>query len=500
MVENYNIDDIMRFTNRYAVGCEKGRGSRHFLRVSIPGGFLTCEQFRAVANISEKYGKGHAEITSRQNIQMHWINGMESIEVFKKLEEIGFTTDFCGQGKPVAHFGDVRNIVGCPVSGIDKDGVMDVLPLIHKVKKLVSGNREFLDLPRKFKISISGCTKNCVSPEIQDLALVATKKETDDIGFVAFLGGGTGTPPRIGKPLGVFIRLENVLQVIEALLRMFRDMGARSSKARSRFKFFVDEIGIDRIRENLQSVIGEKLDRFDHGALVTSGNEHVGIKPQKNDNYCYINYPIQNGEMTSFQMLKIAEIAENYASPELRLTPFQNLVFTGVEWKFTNKIIQEMRKIGLPFNVFPLSWTALSCRAEFCRLAVISDSTSARTREIVNYLEKRFYTEPSALNLKLSVSGCPSACSRFPIADIGLQATLTRDRNITIEGYNIYVGGVLGKKPTFGRLVKRSVPIADLNARIGNIVEKFMQKKVDDETFSSFCERYSVAELAEFME
>jgi sulfite reductase beta subunit-like hemoprotein len=500
MVGNINSNNVMRFADRYAIGCEKGMESKHFLRVSIPGGVLTTEQFRDIANISEKYGKKYAEITSRQDIQMHWIKGMESIEIFEKLEKIGFTTDFCGQWKPMAHFGDVRNVVGCPASGVDKFELIDCLPFINKVKKFLAGNRDFLDLPRKFKISISGCPKNCVSPEIQDLALVATKNENGEVGFVAFLGGGTGTPPHIGKPLGVFIHKEDYLEVIKALLQMYRDIGPRDSKARSRFKFFVDKMGIDWIRENLQNVAGGKLDKFNQGALDTSGNEHIGINPQKADEYCYINYPIQNGELTSAQMLKIAEIAETYGSSELRLTPFQNLIFTGVEWKNTSKIIQEMRSIGLPFNDFPLAWTALSCRAAFCRLAVTSDSTSARTREIVHYLEERFGAKLHALNLKLSVSGCPSACSRFPIADIGLQAMRIRDSNSTIEGYNLYLGGGLGTNPSFGRLVKRAVPTAELDIRLGNIIERFTQKKTGDETFRSFCQRQSVNELVELME
>ena len=500
MVEYFDYDQILKFADRYALGYEKGKGSRHFLRVMIPNGMITAGQFREIAEISRKFCRNYAEITTRQDIQMHWITGKNAIEAFSTLERLGFTTDKCGQARPVAHYGDVRNVVGCPITGIDPNEVLDCSPYTRKLKEFVTGNCDFLDLPRKFKISISGCTINCTSPEIQDIGLVATKNDSGEIGFVAFLGGGTGVPARIGRQLGLFIPQNECVNVSVALLKMFRDFGKRESKARSRFKFFVDEWGIEKIRDTLQSGLDVRLETFEQKQLDISGNEHIGIAPQKQDGYYYVNFPVQNGELTGDQMFIIADIAEKYGWSEIRLTPFQNLILAGIRRENLAELILEMGKIGFDIKKAPFQWMSLSCRQDFCTLAVTNDSVSSRTRDIVRYLEERFSSDLENLNIKISVSGCPSACSRYPVADIGLQAALYHENGVAHAGYNIYTGGGLGMNPSFGKLIRRAVSIDKINASLEKLIARYIGEKSYNESFRQFCAGKTVEELSKIME
>ena len=500
MIDHLEYDQILNFADRYALGFEKGKDSRHFLRVMIPNGMITAEQFRKIGKISEKFCRNYAEITTRQDIQMHWIDGENAIDAFEVLEELGFTTDKCGQARPIAHYGDVRNIVGCPLTGIDPKEILDCSPFVRELKKFISGNRAFMDLPRKFKISISGCPINCTSPEIQDIGLVAVRNNSGEIGFIALLGGGTGVPARIGVPLGLFIPRDECVDVIIALLEIFRDYGKRDSKARSRFKFLVDEWGIEKIRDNLRNKFGTRLEVFDQKPLDASGNEHIGINSQKQEGYYYVNFPIQNGELTDNQMFAIADIAEKYGWPEIRLTPFQNLILVGIRKENLTGLILEMEKIGFGIRKAPFQWMSLSCRQDFCTLAVTNDSVSARTREIVEYLEKKFSPGLGNLDIKISVSGCPSACSRYPVADIGLQAALYHENGIAHAGYNVYIGGGLGRNPSFGRLVRRAVDKDKINTSLEKLISSYIRERTPAENFRDFYGKKTIEELSKLLE
>lgn len=352
-----------------------------------------------------------------------------------------------------ARYGDVRNMVGCPVTGIDKYEVLDVSPFIKEAKAFFTGNREFLDLPRKFKISITGCAVNCTNPEVQDLGLVATRRNDGKVGFIAFIGGGTGVPPKFAKPLGIFIEPDKVLRVIIKLVEIFRDHGRRDSKSKARFKWLVEEWRIDKLRRRLEDKLGERLERYDHGPLSLSGEEHIGINPQKQEGLWYINFPLLGGKLTGRQMLKLADLAERYGWPEIRLTSFQNLILIGIKGENVKRLLDEARDIGLDFVNSPVRWSAMACPGSFCGKA--PEDVKGRAEEIISHIEGRFSLTLKDLKIRIFVSGCPNACSRHPIADIGLQAVQIRKEDGVKAGYNLLVGGGLGLKPSFARLIKR---------------------------------------------
>lgn len=484
---------------RYSLGCDSGKESVYFLRILIPNGIISTEQFKKIAEISKKFCNGYAEITTRQDIQMHYITGENAIEAFEILEELRLTTDKCGQARPIARYGDVRNIVGCPATGIDPKETLYCYPFVKKIKEVVTGNVDFLDLPRKFKISISGCSINCVSPEIQDLGLIALKNELGQAGFIAFLGGGTGPAPRIGRPLGLFIPQDELINVIVALLEVYRDYGKRENKALSRFKYFVDEWGVNKIREALHKR-GFSLGTFDQKFPEISGREHIGINPMKQMGLYYMNVPTVRGRLTYDQLVGIAGIAEEYGWHEIRLTPFQNFIITGIKREDFNVVLSKIEKLGFHFSDSPMRCMALACAQEFCRLSVTSDSVSQRLDEIIRHLENKFSIKLGSLDIKLSISGCPSACSRYPIADIGLQAVRHTENGVIHECYNIYVGGGLGHSPRFGRLVEQAVDKENVKVFLEKLVSAYLCKSTSNESFSDFCKKRTLSELKVLME
>jgi sulfite reductase (ferredoxin) len=274
--------DIEKFMGRYSIGRDDGQGSLHFIRIKIPGGILTSSQFRGIASLASKYSRGIVEITDRQDIQLHWIRAEDSLDIFSSMEEMGFTTDMCGQGFTGARYGDVRNIICCPASGIERDELFNCYPIAKDLTKFFTGNMAFLDLPRKFKISMSGCGADCTRSWINDLAFIAVKNRYGEIGFTILVGGSVGASlpgPRLAKPTGIFIRPEETFKVAVAVAEIHRDYSNRESKAKARFKWLIESLGMEKFLSILESKVGGKLERYD-GRIFSKQTDHEGFKPQ----------------------------------------------------------------------------------------------------------------------------------------------------------------------------------------------------------------------------
>ncbi len=482
-----------RFVDRYSLGFERGEGSSHFLRVKIPNGKVMVDQFRGLARLSDKYGRGYAEITNRQDLQFHWVDGEDAPNLFNALDELGFTTDKCGQAYPGAGYGDVRGIMGCPVAGVDRFELFDASPLVNRVNDLFTGNRAFLDLPRKFKMSISGCAINCTCPEIQDLSFVAVKRDDGGIGFSLLVGGGVGVPPKLAKPLGVLVEPDTVVAVAESIVGVFRDHGRRDAKVRARFKWLVEEWGVDKLRTVLTEKLGRRLEDHPVDYLPASGGEHVGVERQKQEGLSYINLPLIGGILSSSLMLRLADVAEKYGWPELRLTPSQNLILVGIEDDQIEGVLDRIRALGIDVAGSPLKWTTMPCAGNFCGKA--PENVKKRSEEIVKHLEARFGAELEGLALRVYLSGCPNGCARHQVADIGLQGVETQVNKEAIPGYNLYLGGGLGPNPCLGRLVARGVRADGLKYALERIIAAYLKKRTDGESFREFCSRHRDDEL-----
>ena len=483
--ENVNtyLTDVEKFVDRYSLGRDNGDGSRQFLRVKIPNGILTAWQFRQIGQLAEKYGKGYAEITDRQDIQLHWIEPENALEIFAKLDEIGFTTDKCGQGFPGARYGDVRNIVGCPLAGVDRFELMDASPLVKELNRFFTGNKDFLDLPRKFKITVSGCSLNCTNPEAHDLSFVALRHPTGRVGFAMLVGGTVGVTPRLAQSLEVFVEPSDVINVTKAIVEIYRDYGRRDVKAKARFRWLVEEWGTEKLRKTVEEKIGRTFETYKLDHFPVSEGEHIGVQPQKQEGYSYINIPILGGMLTTDKMLNIAEVAERYGSGDLRLTPYQNIIIINIPRDQVASAVNRLEQMGFQMDGSPFRWTTVACAGNFC--GKTPEHPKKRAVEIIGYLEERLGGALKNLNLRICISGCPNGCARHLTADIGMQAARLVVNGKPMACYNIYVGS----NAALGKLIKRAVPADNVKYEIESLITAYIKSRTSLESFRDFYNR-----------
>ena len=430
MSSNLSVKDLESCHDRYVLGKDKCEGSSHFLRIKIPNGRLNADQFRTIACLSEDYGRSYAEITDRQNIQLHWIEEKDALDIFSKLDAIGFSTDHGGQGIPTAKCGDVRAVVSCPVAGVDKYELIDAWPIVKGLDGFFNGNKDFLNLPRKLKISVSTCELNCGNPEIHDLSFVGVKRQSNKVGFAVFVGGTIASSPQLARPLNVIVNSEEILDVSRCTAEIFRDFGSREIKAKSRFRWLVDAWGTEKLRKTIEEKMEKKIETYLPEDLPTCKGEHVGVQSQKQEGYSYINIPIIGGILSVEKMRLIAKVAEEFGNGDLRLTPFQNIILTNIHMENVNTVLKNLKEIGYSPGNTCLKWTTVSCAGNFCGKTI--DHPKHRAMEAVDYLEKRLGDSLKEENLRVSFSGCPNGCARHLIADIGLQGM-----SLTSGGKNI---------------------------------------------------------------
>lgn len=485
--------DIERFVGRYSLGKDSGLGSTHFLRVKVPGGFITSDQFRGVADLSERYGRKYAEVTDRQDIQLHWIEAEDALDIFSRMEEMGFATDMCGQGFKGARYGDVRNIVCCPLSGVARDEVIDVYPILKRISDFFIGNTEFLDLPRKFKIAMTGCGKNCVGLELNDLGLIAVKKG-EEVGFTAMIGGGIGPSlpgPKLAEPFRIFIEPDDVFSVVKASIEIHRDNGNRENKAKARFKWLISEWGVERFKRTLEDKLGRKIDDYDAVPSLTR-EDHIGVQAQKQEDMFSVTIPLIGGVLSSDKMVKIAEAADEYGTGDIRLTPLQNVIVVNVQ--DTDGILKFLEKSGISMSGSRLRYTTIGCASDFCG-KTINHHAKEMVKEILDYLEGKF-KEFDELDFTMNISGCPNDCGRWKIADIGLRATSIRVNGERRQGYHIY----LKDDAKLEAITTQGVPAEQIKYMIEGLLSEYLARRRGSESLGNFCDRRSVDELRSYLE
>ncbi len=493
MALKVHISDLERFVGRYSLGRDSGLGSTHFLRVKVPGGSITSDQFRGVADLSESYGRKYAEVTDRQDIQLHWIEAEDALDIFSRMEEMGFVTDMCGQGFKGARYGDLRNIVCCPLSGVARDEVINVYPILKRISDFFIGNREFLDLPRKFKIAMTGCGKNCVGLELNDLGLFAVKKD-GSVGLTAVIGGGIGLSlpgPKLAEPFRIFIEPNDVFNVVKASIEIHRDNGNRDNKAKARFKWLINEWGAERFRKALEDKLEEKIDDYDAAPALTR-EDHIGVQAQRQEDLFSVTIPLIGGILSSDKMVKIAEAADEYGSGDIRLTPLQNVIVVNVQ--DTDEILKFLERSGFSLNGSRLRYTAVGCASDFCGKTT-THHAKEMVKEILDYLERKF-KEFDKLDFTLNISGCPNDCGRWTIADIGLRATPIRVNGELRQGYHIYLKG----NPKIEAITKQGVPAEQIKYMIEGLLRKYLAKRRESESLGNFCDRLTADELRSYLE
>ncbi|MER5997335.1 nitrite/sulfite reductase [Nonomuraea sp. NPDC003707] len=462
---------------------------RYFmLRVRIDGGQLDLAQLRTIADISNEYGRGTADLTDRQNIQLHWIE-IESVpDIWERLEAVGLsTTEACGDTP--------RVILGCPLAGIDADEVLDATEQIHEVQDRIVGNPAYSNLPRKFKSALSGCTAHCTVHEINDIAFVGVVNEQGEVGYDLWVGGGLSTNPMLGKRIGVFVRPEQAVDVFEGVVGIFRDYGYRRLRHRARIKFLVNDWGVEKFREVLeQEYLKEPLPDGPAPELPRgSRRDHVGVFPQKDGNF-YVGFAPKVGRLDGDRLHLIADIAERHGSGRVRTTVEQKMVILDVAPDQVDSIVAELEANDLRVRPSTFRRQTMACTGiEYCKLAIVE--TKAAAADLIDELERRLpaFEEPLTIN----VNGCPNSCARIQVADIGLKGQLVVDENgDQVEGFQIHLGGSLGVNAGFGRKVRGLKTTAKaLPDYVERVVKHYDAQKKEGESFADWVQRADEADL-----
>jgi sulfite reductase (ferredoxin) len=475
----------------------EGRSLQCFMvRIRIPNGLLRSDQLRTIANLTRRYAHGIADITVRQNIQLHWVTIEALPEVLEALAQVGLnTTSACG---------DVtRNITGCPVAGVDADEICDASPLALEASRMLAGNADFYNLPRKFKISIAGCRVWCPYPEINDIGLTATTRilqDAPEVGFSLRVAGGLSTEPYLGTRLNAFVRWNQVLPTIKGIAELFRDSEVlREHRERARLKFLFLRHGwtAERFLDELQKRIGFQFDpAVEEHPPADVYRDHVGIHPQKQQGLSYVGAAVLRGRITAEQMHATANLADRFASGELRATNMQNLVIVNVPYANTAPLAKELDAIGLRVGGSAFFRGTIACSGtEFCKLAITETKSFARW--LVEELEDRLPGFDQ--HLKLHVTGCPNSCGQHWIADIGIDGKKLKIDGHLVDAYYFCVGGALGLHQATARPIGYRCPATEVPEAIERLLRHYLNTRQSSENLRQFFARHTDSELRELL-
>jgi ferredoxin-nitrite reductase len=479
-------EDMVRF-QWYGLYQDKPKVGYFMLRIKAPSGIMTAAQYRVLGELSTKFGRDYTELSTRQNVQLHWLEIKQFPEVFAALDAVGLTSlGGCGDS--------VRNITGCPLAGLDADELFDCRPQLDEVVKYFLTERDYFDLPRKHKITISTCAEQCNAPEINCIVFIGTRQDGRN-GFSLRVGGGLSSTPRLARDLHVFVPQADALAVSKAILDVWRtDLRYRMSRAKARLKFLVDDYGPEGVREAVEKQLGRKLEDLHEVPTPKGTTDHLGPHRQKQAGLYYVGFPVFLGQVSGPQTIQIADLAAEFGG-DIRLARQQNFIITNIPEQRLDEVIKRVADIGFPLDVNALRGASVGCTGQpLCNYAVAE--TKSKLKEIVLRLEERFGRNVEGL--KLGVDGCPHACAHHWVTDIGLQGTTARGDEAghdKLEAYEIYLRGGLGENAEVGRPLLRRVPTAEAPAYVERLVEAYLKDRENGESFQSFAKRKSDEEL-----
>jgi sulfite reductase (ferredoxin) len=463
------------------------------VRIRIPNGLLLSHQVHTIGEVVRKYARDTADITVRQNIQLHWVTIEDLPDMLENLWRAGLTTmGSCGD--------DVRNIVGCPLAGVDGDEVYDASHLVASANRQFVGNAEFYNLPRKFKICITGCSVWCSYPEINDVGLTAVRRADGELGFSLRVAGGLSTDPHLGQRLNVFVLPNQVLPVLKGVAAIFRDSGVlRESRERARLKFLFLKYGWtpERFLGELQERIG-----FELASAVPEDvpddvyRDHVGVHAQKQPGYYYVGASVLRGRITSDQLHTAADLAERYTGGELRTTNMQNLLIVNVPQKHVSRVADGLTLAGLPVAGSPFRRGIIACTGtEFCKIAITETKSFARW--LAEELDERL--PGFEQHLKLHITGCPNSCGQHWIADLGLEGKKIKQDGKLVDAYYFCVGGAVGKHQAIARPVGYRCAAGEVPDAIERLLGNYQLLREPSENLRQFFARHSTDEIRTFL-
>ena len=455
------------------------------MRVRTDGALLGPDQLRALGTASTDFARDTADISDRQNIQYHWIAIEDVPAIWQRLEAAGLeTTEACGDSP--------RPFLGSPVAGVAKDEIIDGSPALAEIKSRFIGNPDYSNLPRKFKTSVSGHPSLDGAPEVNDVSFVGNVHPEHGPGFDVWVGGGLSTNPMLAQKLGVWVPLDEVADVWEGVVSIFRDYGYRRLRSKARLKFLVADWGVAKFREVLEKeYLGRPLVDGPSPERATVNGDHVGVFEQKDGRF-YVGAAPVVGRVSGTLLTALADVVEQYGAAGVRFTSYQKLVVLGVDGDKVEDLVSALDGIGL--SARPSTWrrSTMACTGiEYCKLAIVD--TKDRATALVGELERRFPQMETPITI--NVNGCPNACARTQVADIGLKGQLVMDEDGNqVEGFQVHLGGGIGLtepvENVFGRKLRaHKVTSADLDDYVSSLVTNYLAERTEGESFAAWVAR-----------
>jgi sulfite reductase (ferredoxin) len=475
----------------------EGKASEYFMmRIGLPNGLLTSHQLHVIADITEKYARGVADITTRQNIQLHWLTIEALPEIVDALTEIGLS--------PKGACGDVvRNVTGCPLAGLDHEELFDASPLAVEIAHKLTANPEFFNLPRKFKISVTGCPIWCSYPEINDVALTALKRVKDgpngpieEFGYSLRVGGGLSTEPHLAVRLNAFIPQDKAYDVVKAVCEIYREQDAlRENRTRARIKYLFMRHGwtAESMLAAIEARLGVTFDPCEEGPIAADVyRDHVGVHPQRQPGLSYIGATVLNGRLSPDQLHALAALAENFGDGHLRATIGQNIVLVNIPNAKVKEVVQQIVALGLEVEPTVFYRGAVACTGtEFCKLAI--SETKGFAKWLVGELEERLpeFDQP----LRLHVTGCTNSCGQSWIADLGLEGKKLKKNGVMVDAFYFCVGGAVGEYAGIARQIGYRAAAEDCPEAIERLLRGYLANRSGDENLRAYFRRSSDEEL-----
>jgi ferredoxin-nitrite reductase len=482
--ESVPEEDVVRL-QWWGLYHDKPKVGTFMLRLKIPSGVLLPAKLRAIGEVSNRYGRGDAELSTRQCIQLHWLRLDELPNVFADLDAAGITTaGGCGD--------TVRNITGCPVAGLDAQELFDCSELVTQVADHFYGNPNFTNLPRKHKYTIASCADRCNAPEINCVSLIGVVKDGRE-GFAVKVGGGLSSVPRIARDLGVFVPVDEAIEILAAITNVWsEDLRYRVSRVKARLKFMVDDVGAAGMRERVEARLGRTLEDFELRQIDVQPSNHIGVHAQRQEGLSYIGVPVRVGLASGDQLIAVADLVESLGG-DVRITRQQNLVVTGVPNERIDEVVARLDEIGFPLATNNVWANSIGCTGEpHCNFSV--GETKQRLAGLVTHLEGVFGEKIA--DLRLHLDGCPHACAQHWVGDLGFQGTTGKDADgRRLPAYDIFVRGSLGPDPAIARPVFRRVASDGLEVAVEGLIRGWLDGRAEGESFTDFQRRLSDEEL-----
>ncbi len=471
----------------------EGLASEYFMmRIGLPNGLLTSRQLHGIGELTAKYARGVADITTRQNIQLHWLTIESLPEVVDALTAIGLS--------PKGACGDVvRNVTGCPLAGLDGHELIDASPLAVEIAQKLTANPEFYNLPRKFKISVTGCRSWCSYPEINDVALTAlqrVKNGVEEIGYSLRVGGGLSTEPHLAVRLNAFVPQDKAYDAVKAVCEIYREQDAlRVSRTHARIKYLFMRHGwtAESMLAAIEERLGYKFDAAEEGPIADDVyRDHVGVHRQKQDGLSYVGVTVMNGRLNPEQLHALATLSETYGDGKLRATIGQNIVLVNIPNAKTQELVQKITALGLQVEPTVFYRGAVACTGtEFCKLAIAE--TKGFAKWLVGEMEERLPEFDQ--QLRLHVTGCTNSCGQSWIADLGLEGKKLKKDGKMVDAFYFCVGGAVGEHAGIARQIGYRAAAEDCPEAIERLLRGYLKQRSEGENLRSYFRRTSDEEL-----